>query len=413
VWLGARLRLGIATTAVLVALGIGVGATIASGAGEGRKAKLNDPADASGPVDIRAAGLGQVGRRLVFRVRTAGAWGADELDPSPRFEDASSQFLCLALTRVSSGGETRLCPGGSVAGQVGVVKILSDGTIGSAQTINATVARPQPNQAVVSLLPAKAGLVPGRYRWRVRGQWSGPECQPDPSAPSTCTDTAPDSGSLPFRRRPIGVVGCTRRGPKLDFHGPPKRKLVALTFDDGPSDYTSGVLRVLRDKHARGTFFELGQEVAGHRHVMQSILASGDEIGNHTTHHSAFPGFEDIANTNRLIRLSTGFTPCLFRPPGGAFDSGTLAAARDAHLKTILWDVDPRDWSRPGSSAIYARVVGATHPGAIIIMHDGGGDRSETVSALPRIIHSLRHHGYSFDTVSQLLGDRMIFGPVG
>ncbi len=406
-----RIYAGIATTALFVALVITVGTRVSLGAGRGRTTKLGDPADASGPLDIRGADLSQVRRRLVFRVRTAGPWGPDQLDPLLSFGDASSRFLCLSLTRVSSGAETRLCPGGSVAGQIGLFKIEVDGTIRSAQTINATVAQPQPNEAVVSLAPDEAGLVPGHYRWRLISQWSGSECQS--ATPSSCTDAAPDTGTVPFRLRPVGVVGCTRHGPELDFHGPSKRKAVALTFDDGPSDYTPSVLHTLRDKHAKGTFFEIGQEVAGHQHVMQSILASRDEIGNHTTHHSAFPGYGDLANTNHLIKGATGFTPCLFRPPNGSFNSGTLVAARQAHLKTIIWDVDPRDWSRPGSSAIYTRVVGATHSGAIIIMHDGGGNRTETVSALPRIIDNLRHHGYSFETVSQLLGDHMIFGPVG
>lgn len=405
--------MGVTITALFVALGTTVGTAIAPGAGRDHTSKLTDPADASGPLDIRGADLGQVGRRLVFRVRTGGPWALDQLDPLPSFQDASSRFLCLVLTRVRSGAETRLCPGGSVAGKIGLLKVLPNGTISSSRTINATVARPQPNEAVVSLVPDDAGLIPGRYRWRVSSQWSGSECQPAPSSPSTCTDTAPDAGTLPFRLRPVGVVGCTRHGPQLNFHGPSNHKVVALTFDDGPSDYTSSVLHVLRDKHAKGTFFELGQEVAGHQHVMQRILASGDEIGNHTTHHSAFPQYADLVKTNRLVKGATGFTPCLFRPPGGSFDSGTVAAARRADLKTIIWDVDPRDWSRPGSSAIYTRVVGATHPGAIILMHDGGGNRSETVSALPRIIDTLRHHRYSFETVSQLLGDRMIFGPVG
>jgi peptidoglycan/xylan/chitin deacetylase (PgdA/CDA1 family) len=362
-------------------------------------------------LDIRAADLSQVGRRLVLRARTEGRWGIDQLEPLPSSADPSSRFLCFAFARVGSRGETRICAGGA-AQQVGLTEVLANGTIGSARAIDAGVARPRPNQAVVSLPPDEAGLVPGRYRFYVSSQWSGPECQ-STSTGASCADRAPGARTVPFRLRPVGVVGCTRRGPDLAFYGPANHKAVALTFDDGPSDYTSGVLRVLREKHARGTFFELGQEVAGRQQVLRSILASGDEIANHTTHHSFFPGYADLAETNRLIERATGFTPCLFRPPGGAFNSATVAAAREAQLKTIIWDVDPRDWSLPGSGAIYTRVVGAIHPGAIVIMHDGGGNRSETVAALPQIISNLRHHGYSFDTVSQLLGDRMIFGPVG
>jgi peptidoglycan-N-acetylglucosamine deacetylase len=409
----ARLRIcaGTASAALCVALGITVGTRISLGAPPSLRVRLSDPADTSGPLDIRAADLSQVGRRFVLSVRTEGQWGIDQLEPLPTFGDPASRFLCFALARVGSRVQTRLCVGGGTE-QAGLSEVLPNGTIGSARTITASVAQPRPYEAVVSLAPAEAGLVPGRFRWNVSSQWSGSMCQSTSTA-SRCGDRSPDAGSVPFRLRPVGVVGCTRRGPELIFNGGSNRKAVALTFDDGPSDYTSGVLRVLRDRHAKGTFFEIGQEVAGRHDVMRSILASGDEIGNHTTHHSFFPGYPDLAETNRLIERATGFTPCLFRPPGGAFDSATLAAAREAQLKTIIWDVDPTDWSRPGSSAIFTRVVGAIHPGAIVIMHDGGGNRSETVAALPQIINDLRHRGYSFDTVSQLLGDRMIFGPVG
>jgi peptidoglycan/xylan/chitin deacetylase (PgdA/CDA1 family) len=143
---------------------------------------------------------------------------------------------------------------------------------------------------------------------------------------------------------------------------------------------------------------------------MRQILAAGFEIGDHTLTHPQNPGYHEIAGDRRVIAKITGFTPCLFRPPYGSFSGSEIGDARRAHLKTILWNVDPRDWSRPGSGAIAGTVVNTTHPGSIVIMHDGGGDRSETVAALPRIIHTLRSRGYRFDTVTQLLGDRFIYG---
>ena len=90
-----------------------------------------------------------------------------------------------------------------------------------------------------------------------------------------------------------------------------------------------------------------------------------------------------------------------------------VAAAGAAGLKTILWDVDPSDWTNPGSGAVYSRVVDATQPGSIILMHDGGGDRSGTLAALPQIIDTLRARGYRFATVSGLLGHRFIYRPYG
>jgi peptidoglycan/xylan/chitin deacetylase (PgdA/CDA1 family) len=79
-------------------------------------------------------------------------------------------------------------------------------------------------------------------------------------------------------------------------------------------------------------------------------------------------------------------------------------------MTTIIWDVDPSDWATPGADAIYSRVVSHTRPGSIVVMHDGGGNRSETVAALPRIISTLRDRGYRFVTVSKLLHQRMIWG---
>jgi peptidoglycan/xylan/chitin deacetylase (PgdA/CDA1 family) len=90
-----------------------------------------------------------------------------------------------------------------------------------------------------------------------------------------------------------------------------------------------------------------------------------------------------------------------------------VAAAGEAGLKTIIWDVDPTDWANPGSGAVYSRIVGAARPGSIILMHDGGGNRSGTLAALPAIIDTLRARGYRFETVTQLLGGRMIYRPYG
>jgi peptidoglycan/xylan/chitin deacetylase (PgdA/CDA1 family) len=162
-----------------------------------------------------------------------------------------------------------------------------------------------------------------------------------------------------------------------------------------------------------GTFFEVGQEMAGRESTMRRILREGDEIGNHTMHHTEYPGYANIAPTTSLIESITHFRPCLFRPPGGAVDSSVVAAAGADGLRTVTWDVDPADWSTLGTGAVYSRIVGATQPGSIVLMHDGGGNRSETLAALPSIIETLRRRGYRFDTVTELLGDRMLYRPYG
>jgi peptidoglycan/xylan/chitin deacetylase (PgdA/CDA1 family) len=232
-------------------------------------------------------------------------------------------------------------------------------------------------------------------------------------AAQTCEEELPAGRSRLFRLRPVRPIGCTGGTAGVIYNGPRDRKTVALTFDDGPSSYTEGFLDVLREKHVPGTFFEIGQEVPGRAEIMRGILREGDEIGNHTTHHDSYPGYWDLAATNALIRSATHFEPCLFRPPDGAVDSSVVAAAAEAGLRTIVWDVDPSDWTNPGSAAVYSRIVGATQPGSIVLMHDGGGDRSGTLAALPQIIDTLRGRGYRFATVTALLGQRMIYRPYG
>ncbi|HVC08066.1 MAG TPA: polysaccharide deacetylase family protein [Solirubrobacterales bacterium] len=205
------------------------------------------------------------------------------------------------------------------------------------------------------------------------------------------------------------VVGCTagRGGPLMQ--GPRSRRVVALTFDDGPSAlYTPNVLAILNRLHASATFFEEGRHVAGNEALMRQILASGDEIGNHSFNHPEYPGYRELASTNKRIRAATGFTPCLFRPPYGLIDTKVESAARRTWLRMVLWDVDSHDDKHPGAAVIHARVLALTRPGSIILMHDGGR-HPQTVQALPGVIRGLRARGFRFATVTQLTGGRFLF----
>lgn len=96
--------------------------------------------------------------------------------------------------------------------------------------------------------------------------------------------------------------------------------------------------------------------------------------------------------------------------PYGAVSGQLIADARDQAMETINWDVDPQDWSRPGTGAIYSRIIGQTRRESIILMHDGGGPRNQTVAALPKVIHELRRRGYAFVTLPELLGLPLVYG---
>jgi peptidoglycan/xylan/chitin deacetylase (PgdA/CDA1 family) len=204
-------------------------------------------------------------------------------------------------------------------------------------------------------------------------------------------------------------TGCTHGGAPFVTHGPRGRKRIAIGFDDGPSDYTPRVLRVLRNFDSHATFFEIGQETAGRAATMKKILAQGNEIGNHSLHHELDPSSGSIHETDRLIRQATGFRPCDFRPPDGSVNSGLISRAHAQRLVTVNWEVDPRDWSNPGVGAIASNVINNAHNGSIVVMHDGGGDRSQTVAALPAILSHFRHRGYKFVTVAELLGHEFLY----
>ena len=333
--------------------------------------------------------------------------GSPSARSAPSTPGAPSRYLCLGLARAGARGERALCLGGRAAHRrVGLELRNAAGRATREATLPARVKRPSPTKLVLAIDPATAGLSPVRYRWRVAENRRG-------CAAPRCAESLPGRGANAFRLRPVRPVGCTGGTAGEDFEGPSGRPVVALTFDDGPSEYTEGFLDVLRAKHARGTFFEIGQEMPGREAAMRRILREGDEIGDHTMNHVEYPGYAQIAGAAARIRAATHFEPCLFRPPGGAVDSAVLATAGALGLRTILWSVDPVDWSTPGADAVYSRVVFAARPGSIVLMHDGGGDRSGTLAALPRIVDTLRARGYRFATVTQLLGQRTLWRPYG
>jgi peptidoglycan/xylan/chitin deacetylase (PgdA/CDA1 family) len=118
---------------------------------------------------------------------------------------------------------------------------------------------------------------------------------------------------------------------------------------------------------------------------------------------------QQLASTLRAIRALSGYTPCVFRPPYGDYDAEVVRVARALGLAMVLWNVDPADYTLPGTAAIEQRVLAQVQPGAIVLSHDGGGPRGQTLAAYPAIIRALRTRGYRFVTVPQLLGFHPIY----
>jgi peptidoglycan/xylan/chitin deacetylase (PgdA/CDA1 family) len=236
---------------------------------------------------------------------------------------------------------------------------------------------------------------------------------PHPTATPRPTVTPTPQPTATPPPTPSAEPGRGDAPPTIFWQGSPNLHEVALTFDDGPSPtYTPQILAVLTANGVPATFFLIGNQAATYPSLVHSEAAAGMLVEDHSWSHpdlttlSAAGVMAQLGDTAQAIDKTLGSAEVtLFRPPYGNVDPSVLAVAAQLHLMAVKWDVDPSDWARPGVSAIVNRVLAQTHNGAIILMHDGGGNRSETVAALPQIFMALRQRGYRFVTVPQLMAD--------
>jgi len=193
-------------------------------------------------------------------------------------------------------------------------------------------------------------------------------------------------------------------------HGARTGRRVALTFDDGPlPPYTTEVLRVLERYQVPATFFCIGLNAMAYPDEVRKIRDHGHSFGNHTWSHPFLPELtrsalaEQLDRTAELIATVSGADrPRFFRPPYGSRTPEVLRWLGELNTTTVLWDVAPDDWAMPGAQTIATGVVNETTDGSIVLLHDGGGDRSQTVAALPSIIESLLDRGFEFVRVDDL-----------
>jgi peptidoglycan-N-acetylglucosamine deacetylase len=202
--------------------------------------------------------------------------------------------------------------------------------------------------------------------------------------------------------------------------GQPKGKQVVLTFDDGPDpNYTPKVLDILNKYKLKANFFVVGENAELNSGIISRMYREGHEIGNHTFTHpnvadvSPFRTKMELNATQRLIQEITGHSMTLFRPPYVADAEPYLPSellpilrAQDMNYTMVGEKIDPEDWAQPSTSDLIKRVLTPIYNGEgnVILLHDAGGDRSHTIEALPIIIQDLQRHGYTFVTVSHLLG---------
>jgi peptidoglycan/xylan/chitin deacetylase (PgdA/CDA1 family) len=198
--------------------------------------------------------------------------------------------------------------------------------------------------------------------------------------------------------------------PLVQMAGSQHRE-VALTFDDGPGPYTPQVLSVLQRENAPATFFQVGDLQRYFHAATSQIVALGDPIGDHTFSHAPMSHLSPAEQQRQLLDQISATRqygvpfPRLFRPPYGYWNQQTLALLHKYRMLMILWTIDTEDFKLPGSAEIARRVLAGARPGAIFLMHDAGGNRSETAAALPQIIRGLRAKGYKLVTVPKLLLD--------
>lgn len=191
-------------------------------------------------------------------------------------------------------------------------------------------------------------------------------------------------------------------------HIPTQCKIVALTFDDGPNKRTTpAILKILREKDVKATFFVIGESAERSPEMMREIIKDGHEIGNHTYDHEKLTELkvnkvaDELKKTETIIEKYED-KPAFFRPPGGFYNRNVLATAQQMGYRLVLWSVDPRDWARPSVQQVVKTVLSHVHPGDIILLHDGQYP-SPTPQAVTQVIDSLKAQGYTFVTMSELL----------
>lgn len=220
--------------------------------------------------------------------------------------------------------------------------------------------------------------------------------------------TDPPTAAEPSKAAPAPVA-LTPSGPQITFNsvhveGP----YVAITFDDGPhATLTPKLLNLLAAHHMKATFFVVGENAAEYPEILKRAAREGHEIANHSWSHPNLGKMGDegvrreLQKTDDAIKAAIGTRPTLMRPPYGSITARQKNWIHETFgYRTIIWDVDPLDWKRPGPSVVTHRIVSETRPGSIILAHD---IHPSTIEAMPETFDQLEAKGFKFVTVSELL----------
>lgn len=213
-------------------------------------------------------------------------------------------------------------------------------------------------------------------------------------------------------------IGMSRPSHPQQLTGSPdcqRLKCIALTFDDGPSSYTNGLLDTLESYNAHASFFLIGQNISRYPATVTREHTEGHTVGNHSWDHpwltriSQEQVTRELSLTNNAVKSLTGITPTYMRPPNGAVNRSVYTALERLNMTGVLWSVDTRDWADRNSDIIYSRVVAGAKPGSIIILHDV---HKTSVAAVPRIIKTLQKEGYAFVSLDEMFGPNAAPGKI-
>ncbi|MFT9392953.1 polysaccharide deacetylase family protein [Bifidobacterium sp.] len=190
---------------------------------------------------------------------------------------------------------------------------------------------------------------------------------------------------------------------------PAGKKVIALTFDDGPSEYSSQILQILKGKGAKATFMDIGDQSVAMPQVERQMISDGNQVVSHSDSHPDLTTLnhdelrKELTSGFDALRKASGSTTRMLRAPYGSFNEKTWLQTSDIVGSNVLWTIDTQDWKQPGEDAIRQQVLSNAYSGAIVLMHDGGGNRTQDVHVLPGIIDALKSQGYQFVTVNELI----------
>ncbi|MGW0364060.1 polysaccharide deacetylase family protein [Streptomyces sp. NPDC002990] len=238
----------------------------------------------------------------------------------------------------------------------------------------------------------------------------GPGANPAAGAPGTLVQAPPEKSyrlrpmTAEAPARPPAAKPAVRTRPILELPtGPATASSMVLTFDDGPDPrYTPGILDTLGRYGVRAMFFVCGEMAAENRDLLRRMSAEGHVIGNHTWTHPLIPRLSrpglasEIGRTSDVVQRSVGEAPLWFRAPYGAWNRAAFEIGAELGMEPLAWTVDSLDWKEPGTTAIVSRVLKGAGPGVIVLSHDAGGNRSQSVHALSAYLPQLLARGYRF-----------------